>query len=429
MGARSKKALAEIDPLGEAAARSVPSPAVKVLLVEDDDSDAFLVQDALDGVCPGAFDVSHMASLEASLPQVDAFAIMLLDFSLPGISGLEALAKVRAAAPRMPVVVLTGYDDEHLAMRAMQHGAQDYLVKERFDGAAIKRALTYSIERKNFEQALSQMANTDLLTGLMSRNFFEQCLRMAMARIRRSGAQLAVCFLDLDGFKAINDRLGHAAADALLKESAKRLRGCLRESDAIARFGGDEFAMLLEGVSTPRDCAIIARKMIDTLAEPFLLPEGEVTVGVSIGIAFGKPHESENQLLRHADAAMYRAKVKLGSNFQFYTALMDRQTSDRIQLEQELIDAMGKDGELLLYYQPKLDIETGELVGTEALIRWDHPKRGLLAPASFIPLISGTSAAEALDAWVMETVCRDMRCWQAAGMKPVQVSMHLSDRQ
>lgn len=401
----------------------------EVLMIEDDPSDAYLVGNALDNLCPGEFALAHARSLEEGLPQLSGqrFDVALLDLSLPGLSELDALKQLRHASPQLPIVILSGHNNERLALSAMQQGAQDYLVKEQADGHLIKRAITYAIERKRFEDNLTMLANYDLLTGLANRCLFESRVEMALTRARRSGETPAVFFLDLNHFKAVNDRLGHAAGDALLKGVAMRLQRTLRQCDTVARFGGDEFAVLLEGMTDARNLAMVAQKIIGQLHTPFALEEGEASVGVSIGIATFQPDIGLVQLLKQADIAMYRAKQQPDSNYQFYTETLHRQASERLRLEDEFQHAIrSHTPSLCLYYQPKLDLKSGRLAGAEALIRWDHPTRGLLLPGEFLPLIPLAMTGE-LDRFVLETVCRDLQCWHAAGMVPVQVSVHLSN--
>ncbi len=401
---------------------------IEVLLVEDDASDVYLLQQALVNACPGEFNVTHVLSIEAALPILDTrrFDVALLDLALPDSSDLEALTCLRAKTLQLPILILTAHNNEQLALSSMQHGAQDYLVKEdSMNGHLIKRAISYAIERKHFEDNLTVLANYDGLTGLVNRSLFESRLDMAMARARRSHEPVAVFFLDLNHFKKVNDTHGHEAGDVLLKEVATRLKQVLRECDTVARFGGDEFAILLEGVE-PHRCPIVARKVIDTIGQPFALPDGQVSVGVSIGIAVGMLGTRADALLRHADAAMYSAKDSPDSNYRFYTDHMHQEATDRLQLEQDLLDALKAKRSLSIYYQPKLSMPSGWLAGAEALIRWHHPERGLIMPSVFLPLLPA-AAIGAMDRWVLETVCADMKRWELDGMKPLQVSIHISD--
>lgn len=411
-------------------ARIIPMRPISVLLVEDDASDAYLVQNGLNGVYPGEFGVVHTCSLEEALPPLGAwhFDVALLDLSLPGSSDIEALTNLRHRAPKLPVVILTGHDNEDLALMAIKHGAQDYLVKEHADGHLVKRAIRYAIERKHVEDNLTMLANYDGLTGLANRSLFESRVEMALMRARRIHEKFAVFFLDLDLFKSINDRLGHDSGDALLKGVATRLALCLRECDMVARFGGDEFAILLEGAVQPRSCAIVAQKIIDALKARFILDGKEIAIDISIGIVVARPEETFETVLKHADAAMYRAKAIGGSNYQFYTEHMHRETVTRLKLEQDLTMAIRNRQPLCLYYQPRIDTVSGMMVGAEALIRWDHPSNGLMLAADFLPFLSPKLTLE-LDLWVLEMVCRDIRSWRAAGLESGQISVHLSNRQ
>lgn len=411
--------------------RVVPFRPVSTLLVEDDPSDAFLIQHSLENTCNDAFVIKHVSTMKEAMDLLHSehFDVVLLDLSLPGYAQLEALANVQTLAPRLPVIILTGNNDENLALSAMKQGAQDYLIKDDYDGAKIKRAIRYAIERKQCEENLAVLANYDALTGLANRSLFESRLEMSLARSRRSGEPLAVFFLDLDHFKQVNDSLGHDAGDMLLKDASARLKQCLREYDTACRFGGDEFAVLIEGMADPRNCAIVAQKIMDALTHPFSLDAREARIGVSIGIAISAPDVSVERILRHADTAMYRAKSIPRSNFQFYTPHIQQEALERLQLEQDLGHALSQVGQLSLFYQPKLEVMTGKLIGAEALIRWLHPEKGVLRPEEFIPVVRGTSIAPLLDEWVIRTVGRDMQDWKNANLPPLKVSIHLAQEQ
>jgi len=299
---------------------------LSVLLIEDDASDAWLLQNTLKEIGSENYVVRCASNVESAITllQDAKFGVALLDLSLPGISGVSALLHLQVAAPTLPIIILTSLDDEKTALSAVKRGAQDYLIKGQEDAYQIKRAMRYSIERKHFEESLIQRANYDMLTGLINRPFFENRLKLAMARSKRNGVLVGVLFLDLNGFKRINDSFGHETGDHLLKKVAARLASVFREYDTIARFGGDEFAILLEGISVAEDCAIAAQKIIDAFAMPIDLEERALIVNVSVGIAMALPKEYivPSQLIKRADIAMYRAKENHGGSYCFYDASM-----------------------------------------------------------------------------------------------------------
>jgi diguanylate cyclase (GGDEF)-like protein len=234
-------------------------------------------------------------------------------------------------------------------------------------------------------------------------------------------------FLDLDRFKAVNDTLGHAFGDQLLKTVAERLRGSVRETDTISRMGGDEFGVILEGINAGQDAAVVAQKIIDALSQPFDLNGHEVFVSCSIGIAV-TPSSPGDVLVRDADAAMYRAKQQGRNNYQFYTPEMNAQAFRRLTLETNMRAALERE-EFVLSYQPQVDLATGRICGVEALLRWRDPNSGLVHPDEFIHVLEDSGLIIPVGEWVLRTACAQGKAWEDAGLTPVRVSVNLSGRQ
>jgi diguanylate cyclase (GGDEF)-like protein/PAS domain S-box-containing protein len=277
------------------------------------------------------------------------------------------------------------------------------------------------------QENLEHMAYHDALTQLPNRILLDDRLHQAVARANRSKEILAVCYFDLDGFKPINDTLGHDAGDRLLVELAQRVRNCLRESDTVARLGGDEFALLLCNLSSPEECELTLTRLLAAIRQPFLLAEKPVQVSASIGYTLYPMDDSEpDTLLRHADQAMYQAKLNGGSHFHLFDTEHDRQTRGRRQ-ERERIQAALPNGEFRLYYQPKIDMRKGKVVGVEALIRWQHPENGLRLPAEFLPVVEDTDFAITLGEWVMREALRQATQWRAQGLE-LQVSVNIAPK-
>ena len=246
---------------------------------------------------------------------------MLLDLSLPDAFGLPTVRQVHATSPTIPVVVLSGVSDQSLALQAVQQGAQDYLVKGQGHPELLARAVRYSIERKRSEERLTYLAQYDHLTGLVNRSLFRDRLVQAMARSKRMQQPIGLMLLDLDRFKVVNDTFGHDMGDELLKAVSERLKACVREVDTVARMGGDEFTIILEGVSSEQNILVVARRITESIATVFELKGHHIAVGVSIGITI-YPHDDHpvDELLKHADTAMYRAKQQGGSAFHLHEA-------------------------------------------------------------------------------------------------------------
>src|SRR5437588_8275231 len=282
-------------------------------------------------------------------------------------------------------------------------------------------------ERKQFEEKLAFDAYHDHLTGLSNRNAFHEALTRALARGRRHGRPNAVLFLDLDRFKLINDSLGHEVGDHLLIEVAERLRTCLRPEDVVSRFGGDEFAVLLEDIAGNDDAIQVADRVIELLRQPLPVASREIFLTTSIGIAIARDGASEpGGLLREADQAMYRAKAAGGCRWDLYDASLAPPMVERLELETELWRAVER-GELVLHFQPEVNLCSGEVRAVEALVRWRHPERGLLPPGSFIPLAEETDLVIAIDRFVLGEACRCAREWQG-WLGAVVVSVNLSPR-
>ena len=279
------------------------------------------------------------------------------------------------------------------------------------------------------EQQVLKLARYDGLTGLPNRNMFIEELERTLARARRHGGRFALFFIDLDRFKNINDSLGHGAGDQLLKVMAERLRALLRESDMVARLGGDEFVVLLDGTVDAAALAHVARKALAALAEPVPIESRQYQVTGSVGISrYPDDGADAATLLKHADAAMYLAKDRGKNNYQFYTAQLAEHSAQQFALEADLRAALQR-GELELVYQPKRRVRDGALVGMEALLRWRHPQRGLLAPGAFITLAEDSGLIVPVGQWVLGAACRQVRAWRDAGLQVPRCAINLSARQ
>ncbi|HEV2743712.1 MAG TPA: diguanylate cyclase, partial [Rubrobacter sp.] len=268
-------------------------------------------------------------------------------------------------------------------------------------------------ERRELEDQLAHQAFHDSLTGLPNRRLFMERLEHSLRRKARSGRHAAVLFMDLDNFKDVNDSLGHDAGDRLLVAVARRLRGCLRDADTLARLGGDEFVVLIDDATTGGVSAQLAERLLECLAPPFSLAGERVFVSASIGVALHDPFSSDrwDVLLSRADAAMYEAKRRGKARYATYDPAIHALKRDRLRTVNDLRVALER-GEFLLHYQPKVDLQTGAIVHIEALVRWQHPRRGLVLPAEFVPLAEETGLIFPLGRWVLEEACARVRRWQ-----------------
>jgi len=307
----------------------------------------------------------------------------------------------------VPVIILSSEDDQRVAVDALNAGAQDYLVREEVDGHALVRSVRYAMERKRTEHRLQAMLNYDTLTRLPNRDLL----------------------LDLDRFKLVNESLGQAFGDKLLCRVAAEVQTCISESDTLARLGGDEFVVVLAGIKGAQDAAKAATKILRKLSTPFVIDGHEVFVTGSIGISlFPNDGLDKNALITNADVAMYRAKEMGRNHFQFYASHMNATTVERLALENDLRRAVERK-ELVLHYQPQMICASGEILGFEALVRWQHPELGLVPPARFIPLAEESGLIMPIGEWVLNEACRQNKAWIDAGGKPMIVSVNLSSRQ
>ena len=522
---------------------------MKILLVEDNQGDARLLEIMLREVLT-ACNLTHAGTLGKAISHacLVQFDIILLDLSLPDSQGSSTFWRLHEVVPNVPIVVMTGHDDEGLATELAQAGAQDYLVKGSVDGRWLLRVMRYAIERKRAESALRQseakvralyeavpdlllfldlkgrfleckpakdfqthiepehflgktihealpesvaeqamsclekavsapgvasfeyqmtlphgesnyesrfiraseeqvlcivrdiseskrtqqqlhfLAHYDLLTGLPNRRLFNESLTKAQTFANRTSDTIAVMFIDLDRFKNINDTLGHGVGDKLLQQVGNRISVCIRESDTVARMGGDEFAVVLVNLREERDAAVVAEKIIEALRLPFTVDGHEVFVGASIGITFYRPGQDDKEvLLEKADVAMYHAKERGRNNYQFYSSEMDEVAYERLIMENHLRHALDRE-EFVLYYQPQIAVEGGRVTAVETLLRWRHPERGLVSPGEFIPLLEESGLIVPVGKWVLKSACQQGRIWYEAGT-PVRVAVNLSVRQ
>jgi diguanylate cyclase (GGDEF)-like protein/PAS domain S-box-containing protein len=284
-------------------------------------------------------------------------------------------------------------------------------------------------ERRRMEQQLNYMATHDILTELPNRLMYSQLLNQAIQSAQRHKWQLAVFFVDLDRFKIINDTLGHAAGDQLLKEVARRFKESLRAVDVVARMGGDEFVIFITEVNEFRQVEIVAQKLLSSAIKPILLSGEECRVTASIGISiYPRDGEDEQLLTKNADIAMYFAKEEGKNNYQFYSKDIQSQSNERLSLETHMRRALERK-EFSLHYQAKVDFKTGGITGVEALLRWENPYLGSVTPTQFIPVAEDTGLIVPLGRWVMKTACAQNAAWQSQGLPPVCVSVNLSLRQ
>ncbi len=418
---------------------------IKVLFVDDDEDDYILTKTYLSEVNGRSYEVEWVETYDDALEAISRndHDVCLFDYHLGERTGLELLRDAVLGGCKAPIILLTGKGGYDIDINAMKAGAVDYLNKAELNAGLLERSIRYSIEYKRSEERILRMAYYDRLTNLPNRTLFRDRLKQWLAHAERYKVNLAVLFLDLDNFKRINDTLDHYVGDLLLKAVSERFASYLRTSDTvarqgmnslfntIARLGGDEFIVLLTEIESMQDVAKVSKRILNILSQPFRLDGYEVFVTASIGIAvYPNDGEDMNTLLKNADTAMYQAKERGKNNFQFYKHTMNADAGEKLTFESNLRKALEKQ-EFLVYYQPRMDIQTGKIIGTEALVRWKHPERGLVNPSEFIPLAEETGIIIPMGEWILKTACEQSKSWQGLSSlhTNIVVSVNLSGQQ
>jgi diguanylate cyclase (GGDEF)-like protein len=409
----------------------MPKP-LRILIVEDSENDAELLLRALHqaGYEPVHERVESAQALRAALAGQD-WDLIISDYSLPGFNGLEALKLVRDHGGDIPFIIVSGSIGEDIAVTAMKTGAHDYIMKGNIARLipAIERELKDADvrrERWRAEERSRYLAHTDPVTDLPNRVRFHEQVQQAVATSVREGQPMALLLMDLERFKEVNDTLGHKHGDQLLRQVGQRLRDALFSPDTVARLGGDEFGILLPRLASPDDVAIVCKKILAVFDEPIVIVDIPVAVETSIGVALAPEHaDNADNLMQQADMAMYRAK-KSGGGYVVYAPEYNPYNPQRLALMAELRDAI-EHNQLLLHFQPMVEIKTRRILGNEALVRWQHPRHGLLAPDKFIGAAEHTGLIAPLSRWVLIDALSHCQGARRQGIH-LRVSVNLSAR-
>lgn len=413
--------------------------AVHVLLLGDNAKDDASLAHAI-AHAPGSerFSLTQAEGLEEAqaLFLGHNYDIVLADISTPHEDSPARYTWLQSLAQEVALILLISPGQERAALGLIQAGAQDYLTKDRLDPVMLLRSLSFAAERHRLQGELAaaqrrqeRLATHDILTDLPNRTLYRDRLSVGIRLAKRQSQMLAVLLIDIDHFKGINERLGHDAADRVLQEMSARLANCLRQSDTAARIGGDEFGGILMNIRCSEDADDVAQKIINTFAEPLYLSGQTLLPSASIGIAvYPKDGEDEATLIKHADAALQNAKQQSRGSYCHYNAEVHAHNLKRLALELDLRTAMER-GEFSLFYQPIIDLKSGRVVCTEALLRWQHPRFGLVSPVDFIGLAEDSGLILPLGQWVLEEACRQNKDWQDQGLPPVRMAVNISATQ
>lgn len=403
-------------------------PTMKILLVEDDSSDAEFLRACLRRQNAKDIELEHVASMTDAISSIkgNRYDIILLDLNLPDCTGQESVHRIQNADRSIPIVVLSGEGNEDFAIEILNRGVQDYLVKWEGDGRVIMRAIRYAIERKRSEERLNFLARYDPLTEIPNRHYFQDQLERASMRANRGNKQIGILFFDLDRFKSVNDTLGHKTGDYVLGLVVARLKRCVGDGDLFARLGGDEFAVMLEDIDGPLALETAANKILAAFEEPFDVGPRQVSITTSVGITI-YPNDTSDpmMLLNNADMALYRAKDRGRNNFKFFTQSLHEEILAYHQLESDLKKALERE-EFELHYQPQISLADGRVHGVEALLRWHHPERGFLFPGEFIGVAEESGYIVPIGLWVLERACQQLREWQAQNLPLFRISVNIA---
>ncbi len=398
----------------------------RILIVDDDRSTRFAMRKVLeeDGCC-----VDEVKNAEQALLCCERFMpdLILMDAVMPGMNGFDACLKIQdmPGGNKIPILIVTALHDESSLDQAFTAGAADYISKP-INFAVLRKRITRLLQASMLEKHMRKLAYHDVLTGLPNRALFTERLNEIISK-QAPGIITAVLFLDLDRFKLVNDSLGHEAGDLLLKIVAERLQGCVRQGDMVSRFGGDEFTIILNNIKNYPNLEVLAEKIYQTLSRPFVFLGKEMHVSASIGISTYPDNGKDiGALLKSADTAMFIAKTQ-GKHFSFYEHKMEENATRQLNLENDLRGAV-KRKEMMIHYQPQEDLITGDIIGVEALLRWNHPTRGIVSPMEFIPIAEDTGQIIELGEWVLNTACTQAKTWLDQGSN-IRVAVNIAARQ
>lgn len=399
-----------------------------VVLADDDPSIRLMVRHVLESE---DFDIIEASDGLEAIKAVEKHhpALILLDAVMPGIDGFTTCQQIKEKGHTdIPVMMITGLDDDASVERAYEVGAIDFITKP-IKWAVLKHRVKSVVAKVIAERKVKLLAYRDTLTNLPNRLLFADRLEQSVMRSERSRTSMALMLVDIDDFKLVNDSFGHDAGDKLIKAVGDLISKSLRRADTIARLGGDEFAVIIEGIDGADDAISIADNLTTILEHNVRLDDQETYTSASIGISvYPDDGKDARTLLKNADTAMFRAKESGRHCFQFYKPEMSVSAMERLELENSLKAAFEND-EFLLHYQPIIDIHKNEVAGVEALLRWQHPEKGIIQPSDFVEVAEDSGLIVALGEWMINSVCKQLRMWQDSGLENQNISINIAARQ
>lgn len=406
-----------------------PAPTLRVLIVDDAEADFLCARELLAQATDTRFQTDWASSFDAGMRRLAAgvYDLCIVDYRLGSRDGLDFIRMAQRRGFETPIILASGQDGRRVDLEAMELGAADFIDKRDYGAERLERTVRFAVTRRVASVRLGRLAQYDDLTGLANRTLFGDRLERALATARRQRHHVAVMLLDLNGFKPVNDRLGHSAGDRLLRIVGDRLSGRVRETDTVARLGGDEFGVVIEGLAKPDQAALVARKLLEAIAPPIAIDSEEVRITASLGVAlYPRDSSDPTTLVRLADAAMYRAKAQGGNLCRFHDESFDGRMRHGVILEQDLRRAIER-SEFVLHFQPQVTLRPGEL-GLASLVRWPHPQLGFVDADRFRTLAEDAGLLEPLTDWILEEVCAHLVRWHHLGLRAMHAAVPILSR-
>jgi diguanylate cyclase (GGDEF)-like protein len=413
-------------------AADITDTPINVAVIDDNRADSRFLERLLTGLSGWKIDASVYDSPDNALPHLKESPpdVLFVDYLLGHeMTGIDVMERFQAEGINSAFILMTGHGSEKVAADALRTGAKDYLIKDTLTAENLDRSLRYVSERKKSDETIQGLALSDALTGLANRNAFNRRMDDALKVANREGTSVALMLMDLDKFKPINDTFGHLIGDEFLKLVAGVLNDTTREIDTVARFGGDEFAIILTSLKDTEPVAHVAERIVHSLSQPVTIDGCLIQAGASAGISlYPKDTTDVEELFDYADKALYAVKEAGRNNFQFFDAGMNEKANAERVLENDIKLAL-EQNDFLPYFQPQLDISKNQVIGVEALARWQHPERGLLMPAEFIEAAETNGLIIELSEQLIRETCRQGKAWQSAGIAPFRMSVNISPAQ
>ncbi len=410
--------------------QSLRGELVRILLVNDQHTEQLFLDYHLQQVDGLSYELTWCRTVGKALRAIgnDSFDIIITEYLFASDTDNDFLSEAKSLTPSSQIIVISAEMDSSLGASLIKAGTTDYLVKGEISDFSLERSLRYALQLRKAYLQLSYHDHYDALTGLVNRTLFTDRLSHAIQRAERSRQKVVLLVVNLDNFTNINNLYSREAGDVVIKTAADRLQSCVRRSDSLARNGGDEFAVVLEGVTAESDVLRMVHQILDEMAKPYSIPGDQIHMACSIGISF-YPSAGMNaeSLLKAANLAMSQAKTERGCSYCFYNRELSVKASSQLAMEAEFRRALRRN-EFRLLFQPRVDITNGEIVGMEGLIRWQHPSRGLLSPDEFIPLAEETGLIVTMGYWVIHQACLALKLLQEQGSQ-VHIAVNLSFRQ